>query len=279
MADWSESENERTITAYLEMLTSELRGEPYRKVDFYRPLSRDIGRTEGSVERKFSNISAVLAEVGSTFVDGYKPLANVQGLLRQMVHDQFAEAPELRRLMIQLAESAPPTTPRAELLGDPTPIPVDLVFPQRRVGDRRGRFPDFNARESRNSQLGAAGERLVVQREQRHLAACGRQDLAARVRHLAVEEGDGLGFDVLSYRPDGVERFVEVKTTVRSAHQPFYVSRNEVEFSSEEPERFVLARVFRLGKKPGFYELPGALAESTTLVPESYTALPRIASH
>jgi hypothetical protein len=36
--------------------------------------------------------------------------------------------------------------------------------------------------------------------------------LAAAVRHVAVFEGDGAGYDVASFELDGSERFVEVKT-------------------------------------------------------------------
>ena len=99
--------------------------------------------------------------------------------------------------------------------------------------------------------------------------------LADRVRHVSVLDGDGLGFDILSFAPDGSERYLEVKTTRYSPHQPFFVSRNEVEFSGEESERFSLIRVYRFGTtRPGWYELPGALRSTSTLRAESFVGLP-----
>ncbi|MBM6404619.1 DUF3883 domain-containing protein [Phycicoccus sp. CSK15P-2] len=271
---WDESEVERTLDAYLAMLRLELIGEPFSKVDFYRPLSGDIGRSESAVQYKFNNVSAVLAEMGSVFVDGYKPLVNVQGLLRDKVADRFAQEPELRQLMIRLAEKPPDRGDHT--LGDPEPVPLDLVPPSRQAQrERTAVTVDFNALESANRSRGLAGELLVVERERRVLGLLGRRDLAERVRHTSVEDGDGMGYDVRSFTSDGRERFLEVKTTVRSALQPFYVSANEVEFSTEVPDQFSLVRVFHLDRRPGFYEMPGSLRTTAELRPDSYVAWPR----
>ncbi|GAA2732375.1 hypothetical protein GCM10009867_08110 [Pedococcus aerophilus] len=270
---WSESEVERTLDAYFEMFRLELAGDTYRKVDFYRPLSETIGRSENAVGYKFSNVSAVLAEMGATFVEGYKPLANVQELLRTRAQERLAGDPELRRLMIHLAASEPTDGERA--LGDPVPVPDDLVLPDRTATrSRRGRSVDFNALEATNSARGLAGELMVLHRERRLLADLGRPDLSKLVRHVSVEDGDGLGYDVRSFDPTGKERFLEVKTTIRSQRQPFYVSANEVDFSEEAQDRFTLVRVFHLERNPGFYEMSGSLKETALLVPDSYVAQP-----
>lgn len=274
MADgWADSEVERTLDAYFAMFRLELMGERFSKVDFYRPLSQEIGRSEGAVEYKFSNVSAVLAEMGATFIEGYKPMSNVQSLLRERARERFAADAELRRLMIRLASREPDEV--AASLGDPIPVPDDIVVPDRTKNQSRvARTVDFNAIEALNSERGRAGELLVVERERRVLTWQGRPDLAGRVRHVSVEDGDGLGFDVKSFTHQGQERYLEVKTTVRSERQPFYVSANEVEFSAEVPEHFSLVRVFRLGRGPGFYELHGSLRDTATLVPDSYIARP-----
>ncbi len=256
------------------MLRLELTGQQFSKVDFYRPVSSEIGRSESAVEYKFSNISAVLAEMGSVFVDGFKPLANVQGLLREKVEDRFSQEPEIRQLMIRLAQTEPRDS--VARLGDPVSIPRDLVPPSTDTrGQRVGVAVDFNALEARNRQRGLAGELLVVERERRVLDHLGRGDLAERVSHVSVDEGDGLGYDVRSFTPQGRERFLEVKTTVRSLRQPFYVSANEVEFSVEAADRFSLVRIFHLDRTPGFYEMPGSLRATAELRPDSYVAWPR----
>src|SRR5690606_491390 len=112
---------------------------------------------------------------------------------------------------------------------------------------------------SRNRSLGLAGEQFIVEFEARRLHAAGRKALAERVEHVAGVRGDGLGYDVLSFDVSGEERFIEVKTTDFGAVTPFYVSRNEVAFSEERAEQFVLARVHEFRSAPKFFELKGAI--------------------
>ncbi|QKE84393.1 DUF3883 domain-containing protein [Arthrobacter sp. NEB 688] len=270
---WAESEVERTLDVYFAMLRRELRDETFPKVDYYRPLSREIGRSESAVQYKFSNVSAVLAELGATFVEGFKPLSNVQDLLRQRTSERFDNDPDLRQLLMRSASREPSKMLRQ--LGSPVDVPDDLVVPDRAAAFRSGVRIDYNALEASNAARGLAGELLVLDRERRVLTERGRRDLARKVRHSSVEDGDGLGFDIRSFTPDGEERFLEVKTTVRSARQPFYVSANEVEFSTEATDQFTLVRVFHLERHPGFYEMRGSLRESAELRPDSYVAWPR----
>lgn len=270
---WAESEVERTLDVYFSMLRRELRDESFPKVDYYRPLSREIGRSEAAVQYKFSNVSAVLAELGATFVDGYKPLSNVQDLLRQRASERFDNDPELRQLLMRSASREPGQITRQ--LGNPVSAPDDLVVPDRSATSRAARRIDYNALEASNAARGLAGELLVLDRERRVLTERGRPDLADRVRHSSLEDGDGLGFDIRSFTPSGEERFLEVKTTVRSERQPFYVSANEVEFSTEATDQFSLVRVFHLERNPGFYVMRGSLRDTAELRPESYVAWPR----
>ena len=50
-------------------------------------------RSEGAIERKHQNISAVLIELGCPYISGYKPLGNYQGLLAEVIADQIAQSP------------------------------------------------------------------------------------------------------------------------------------------------------------------------------------------
>jgi hypothetical protein len=104
--------------------------------------------------------------------------------------------------------------------------------------------PDYAILDAANRKLGSAGERLVIEHEKRVLLAAGRPDLAAQVRHVAELEGDGAGYDVLSFNSDGEKKFIEVKTTRGDASADFYVSRNELAFSESHCENYVLYRVF-----------------------------------
>lgn len=103
-------------------------------------------------------------------------------------------------------------------------------------------------------------------------------DLAEEVRHVSVLDGDGLGYDVRSFDHHGDERYIEVKTTRYARHLPFLVSRNEVDLSEEEPNRFVLYRLFKFGtpRGGGHYELAGSLRSQAQLDPTIFRGLPNI---
>jgi len=70
---WSREEVEATVAAYLDMLDQELRGISFNKSDARRRLAVMLnGRSEGAIERKHQNISAILIELGFPYVSGYK---------------------------------------------------------------------------------------------------------------------------------------------------------------------------------------------------------------
>ena len=65
---------------------------------------------------------------------------------------------------------------------------------------------------------------------------CGRQgrdDLARKVRWVSDEDGDGAGYDIASFAPDGRPRLIEVKTTNGWERTPFHISRNELAVAEE----------------------------------------------
>jgi hypothetical protein len=67
--------------------------------------------------------------------------------------------------------------------------------------------------EQANRQLGSADEEQVLDLERRMLHNAGGFALAKQVRHVAVEEGDGLGDDIRSFDlATDAARFIEVKT-------------------------------------------------------------------
>ena len=55
------------------------------------------------------------------------------------------------------------------------------------------------------------------------------------MRWVTAEEGDGAGYDVLSFNTTGRERLLEVKTTNGSARTPFFLARNECDVAKERP--------------------------------------------
>jgi hypothetical protein len=131
---------------------------------------------------------------------------------------------------------------------------------------------DYLERESRNRLLGKAGEEFILQFEHWRLIQLGAHKLADRVEHVAETRGDGLGYDILSFEPDGRERYVEVKTTAFGQTTPFFVSDREARFARKEANRFRLYRVFEFRSSPRLFELPGAIEQHVRLDASTYRA-------
>ena len=125
-AAWTADEIDAVVGNYFEMLRAELAGQPYVKVEFNRRVQDLTGRPKGSVERKFQNISAILLSMGAGFVNGYKPLGNVQQALREAVTTRWMAEPDIEDLMIKQATQPLPST-RAELHWNVSGPPVFAV--------------------------------------------------------------------------------------------------------------------------------------------------------
>lgn len=269
---WSGEENRVTARAYVELLCAELQDQRLVKAELNRRVQQATGRSKGAVEFKFQNISAVLQDLTHPWVEGYKPATNYQDSLRDAVLD--AVNTDVIRLAFESITRSDPDLDRLKTLSvvDPPSVLPKLNDPV----TRRAVKVDFVRLDAENRERGAAGERLVLEHERSRLRTQGLPDLAERVEHVSQTQGDGLGFDVMSFRADGTERYLEVKTTSRGATWPMLISRNEVAFSSEVGEQFELVRVFDFAKQnPGCYSVPGDVNESCFLQPATFEALPR----
>jgi hypothetical protein len=61
---------------------------------------------------------------------------------------------------------------------------------------------------------------------------------------MSEEDGDGAGYDIASFAPDGRPRLIEVKTTNGWERTPFHISRNELAVGlSPERRRRSLASI------------------------------------
>lgn len=129
--------------------------------------------------------------------------------------------------------------------------------------------------QDQQRETGLRGEFLVLKYETNRLAAAGRPDLASRVEHVAVTMGDGLGYDILSFEEDGDFRHIEVKTTVGTKDMPFYLTKNELDFSRQASSTYFLYRVFDLNNHPQFFVIVGDLEVNLYLEPYVYRAFPQ----
>ena len=277
--DWSRAEVEAIVADYFSMLDQELRNLPYSKTEHRSRLKAVLGgRSDGSVERKHQNISAVLIETGFPYVSGYKPLHNYQELLREVVLDRLGR----HRSLPSLAETAAtkPVDPLPQvpdplaLLVDPPSPPEGHVArsptPHYAVKPRIG--VDYLALEARNGALGRAGEELAVVYEVARLTQHGKPKLAERVELVSQTRGDGLGFDIHSFETSGKDRYIEVKTTGFGKDTPCYVTRAELRFSVENGPQFHLYRLFHFRKEPRLFLVNGRLDQTCVLDASQFIA-------
>lgn len=155
-----------------------------------------------------------------------------------------------------------------------TAMPVGGPRPRRPALDRLVRKFDPVERDFRNRQLGRAGEEFVVDLERRMLAAGDREDLARKVRWVAMEDGDGAGFDILSFDADGRERLIEVKTTNGAARTPFFMTRNEMAVAEERADHWHLYRVHLFAQQPRIFTVRPPLGSALTMHPETWREKP-----
>lgn len=140
---------------------------------------------------------------------------------------------------------------------------------------RARKAPDYGLQDSKNKKLGLEGELLVLEKEIGKLRLAGRHDLADKVVHVSVVEGDGAGHDVRSYDLEGNTLFIEVKTTKGPATTPFYMSPNELAFSAQQSDSYRLYRLYEFDQESmvaKVFVMKGDLAASISLVPTQYKA-------
>ncbi|MDT5063522.1 MAG: hypothetical protein QOH63_3981 [Acidobacteriota bacterium] len=123
----------------------------------------------------------------------------------------------------------------------------------------KGSFPNYIENEKAKKRIGDLGEQLVFRYEQEKLRKLGSKKEPV---YIAKTKGDGEGYDILSFDEWDEEIFIEVKTTTSNYDAPFYITRNELEKSINEKERFCLYRLFDFDEKERtakFYVQQGSL--------------------
>lgn len=272
-ADWSDVENDLIVADYFAMLADDIARRPYNKAEHRRVLRAELrARSDGSVEFKHQNISAVLKGLGETWITGYKPAFNFQSSLEDAVlrwldrnREWFERVPASPAANIlqdagQLWLRPPPT-----LSNTPPPKELEQML-------RIARKYDVAGRDARNRALGRAGEERVLRHERAVLRAAGRDDLAGAVRWVSEEDGDGAGYDIASFTTEGRTRLIEVKTTNGWDRTPFHISRNELAVAEERRADWSLFRLWNFAREPQAFELHPPLEAHVTLTATVFQA-------
>lgn len=269
---WTESEISAVVGSYFRMLALERAGAAYSKAQHRRQLLPIVHRSEGSIERKLQNISAVLDRLGAQWINGYKPLAHYQDALVAAVELNVGQTPDF--LYPANTDTQPLTLNDDAVFVAPPPVEdldKTLTPAVRRLV---GKF-DPAERDARNRQLGKAGEKFVMTFERARLRRAGREDLASSVRWVSDSDGDGYGYDVRSYEADGQERLLEVKTTCGHERTAFWLTKREVDVAAERSDKYRIRRVFHFRNHAQMFEIAPPLDGALLMTPTTYFAEPR----
>lgn len=269
---WTDQENDLIVADYFAMLAEDIAKRPYNKAEHNRRLQARIDRPRTSIEYKHQNISAVLKGLGEDWLQGYKPAFNLQMALVDAVarwlslNPAWLVRPPHPRSAQGLREAATLWTgPPPTLSNQPPPQELEQML-------RIARKFDAAGRDERNRALGRAGEERVLVHERAMLAAAGRHDLMRRVRWTSREDGDGLGYDIASYEPDGRSRLIEVKTTNGWERTPFLITRNELAVADERRAEWCLMRLWNFSREPKAFELRPPLDAHVSLTAATFQA-------
>jgi len=257
--EWSHIEVELIVSDYLDMLSSELNGKPVNKTEHrsrIRPLLNN--RSNGSIEFKHQNISAILIKLGLPYINGYKPRWNYQNILEEeLIKLISVKKRSLEQTFFEFADAQPISIPKVDFsrMVDAAPEKNILTEPEVKY-ERRPIKVNFLEREQRNSILGLKGEELVLQYERWRLKNEGVGKWIDNIEWISKYD-DSAGFDILSRNRDGSDRFIEVKTTKLNKDTPIFFSKNELEFSFQKKDKYFLYRLFNFNNDPKLFYLNG----------------------
>jgi hypothetical protein len=122
------------VADYLAMLADELAGKPYVKARHNALLRERIGRSRGSVEFKYENVSAVLEKMGMPWIAGYKPARHYQGAIAEAIWRHLEREPAALDVPI-----APPQRIQAP---ENVFVPAPVLNPSIREGSRSAAAAD-----------------------------------------------------------------------------------------------------------------------------------------
>ena len=107
---WEEEHIRFAIDTYDEMLSLEKKGEKFVKAQYNRKVAEATGKSRGSVEMFFCNISGAFQDAGQGFIKGYKPYPNrnkkIDVILQEKMAQLAVSSTALLTIIIDLLKAA-----------------------------------------------------------------------------------------------------------------------------------------------------------------------------
>jgi len=270
---WSKIEVKIIVADYFDMLIKELNRIPYKKSE-HRKLILPLlhNRSEGSIEFKHQNISAILINLGKPYINGYLPRYNYQNLLEDEVINYLNHHSEVESCFQHFVEKdiiKPQTRINFEKLIVSPPEIISVTEPKLAYKHIPINI-NYLEKEQSNIALGIFGEELVIEYEKWNLIKHGKESLADKIEWISKELGDGAGFDILSRNLNGTDKYIEVKTTRLGKETPFFFSSNELHFSINKATDYHLYRLFNADSDVKLFSKNGALNAICRSIPIMY---------
>ncbi|KKU47277.1 MAG: hypothetical protein UX68_C0041G0006 [Parcubacteria group bacterium GW2011_GWA2_46_9] len=228
--------------------------EPFEKIihDYYQTqlknfFEKNLYRKRSGnhqFDESLSEFASMIKEVSTVnLITTHLPLGEYEDyLMRRTIDHAFKTSEKTENLASIRNFVKNLSSPKEQRLNE-------IIAPEKLYRTAR-KIDNWDEINKRRNTTGQKGEEIAVVIEQEFLESIGRKDLAKKVRHVSTEDGDGLGYDVLSFFENGKEKYIEVKSTTSSLQSPFFLSRNELGFLEEHNEDAFIYRIFVSDDEP-----------------------------
>jgi len=123
---------------------------------------------------------------------------------------------------------------------------IEIISPEKRY--HTPRKIDWDEANKNKKITGLKGEEIVLEIERDYLNSINMGYLAEQIKHISKDDGDGAGYDILSFYPDGQKKYIEVKSTMKSGGNSFYLSKNELDFLRSNKYNTCIYKIFNVNE-------------------------------
>ena len=132
----------------------------------------------------------------------------------------------------------------------------------------KGIKTDYDKKSKKDKALGKSGESFVLEFEHNKLKGTGYTP-----EWVSENQGDGLGFDILSYDLEGNEIYIEVKTTSFDENTLFFITATELAAAKKHGKRYFLYRLYKFGSENKISIYSGDMVQNLCSTPHTYAVL------